>query len=123
VTTESTVTTLHWITLSTRRRHAGENDLRHVWIRDYAEDTIAMSNRARDWFEQALKDLEAAEHLRRVGRHEWACFAAHQSSEKAVKSLHHSHSKGAPFQHYGPIQSEQALQYAREVIDFVRSSD
>jgi hypothetical protein len=81
------VTALHWTTLSTRRRHAGENDFRHVWIRDYAEDTIGMSNRARDWFEQALKDLEAAEHLRRVGRYEWACFTAHQASEKAVKSL------------------------------------
>ena len=103
-----------------------------------------------------------------MGRHEWVCFAAHQASKKAIKSLHlrhgqqawghvvaellrelpgslevpddlierarvldtfyipsrypNSHSKGAPFQHYGPIQSEQALGYARAVIDFVGSS-
>lgn len=25
-----------------------------------------------------------------------------------------------PFEHYGPLQSEQALVYAREIVDFVR---
>lgn len=31
------------------------------------------------------------------------------------------HSVGAPFEHYGPLQSEKAIQYAREIIEFVRS--
>ncbi len=47
-----------------------------------------MSNRASDWFSQAVRDLEQAEDSRLEGRHEWACFAAHQAAEKAVKALH-----------------------------------
>lgn len=31
------------------------------------------------------------------------------------------HPEGAPFEHYGPIQSEQAIQYAGEILDFVRA--
>lgn len=37
---------------------------------------------------QAVRDLEQAEDSRLEGRHEWACFAAHQAAEKAVKALH-----------------------------------
>ena len=126
-----------------------------------------MANRARDWLDQAQRDLEQAQDSRRAGRHEWACFAAHQAGEKAVKAMHHhlrqdawghvivellealphlvavpeqliekarvldnfyipprypnSHSEGAPFRHYGPLQSEQAIQYAGEIVDFARS--
>lgn len=47
-----------------------------------------MPNRAQDWLNQALVDLEEAEGARQAGRHEWACFAAQQPSEKAVKALH-----------------------------------
>ena len=47
-----------------------------------------MANRARDWLAQAERDLEQAKASRRDGRHEWACFASHQSAEKAVKALH-----------------------------------
>ncbi len=31
------------------------------------------------------------------------------------------HPEGAPFEHYGPIQSEQAIQYAREIVAFCRA--
>ena len=31
------------------------------------------------------------------------------------------HSAGAPFEHYGPLQSEVAIQHAREIIEFVRA--
>ena len=125
-----------------------------------------MANRARDWFNQALRDLEQAEDSRRAGRHEWACFASQQAAEKAVKALHlyfgqeawghvvarllrelplgvnvppelvemgrvldnfyiparypNSHAEGAPFEHYGPLQSGEAIRYAREIIEFVR---
>ena len=44
--------------------------------------------RAYDWFNQALRDIEQAEDSRKAGRHEWACFAAQQAAEKAVKALH-----------------------------------
>jgi len=123
--------------------------------------------RANDWFNQALRDIEQAEDSRKAGRHEWACFAAQQAAEKAVKALHlymhqeawghviakllkelpesvnipeglidkarvldnfyipsrypNSHPEGAPFEHYGPLQSEEAIRYAREIIEFVRN--
>jgi HEPN domain-containing protein len=30
------------------------------------------------------------------------------------------HPEGAPFEHYGPLQSEEASRYASEILDFVR---
>lgn len=127
-----------------------------------------MPNRAGDWLRQAERDLEQAEESRRSGRHEWACFAAHQAAEKAVKAAHlHSgqeawghviarllielpptiqasaglldrarvldnfyiptryadaHPEGSPFEHYGPLQSEEALRHARAILDFVRAA-
>lgn len=32
-----------------------------------------------------------------------------------------SHPEGAPFEHYGPLQSEEAIGHAREILGFVRS--
>jgi len=32
-----------------------------------------------------------------------------------------SHPEGAPFEHYGPLQSDEALRYAGEIIAFVRA--
>jgi len=32
-----------------------------------------------------------------------------------------SHPSGVPFEHYGPLQTETAVNYAREIIDFVRT--
>ncbi len=43
-----------------------------------------------DWFRQAELDLAAAGDARRGGHYEWACFAAQQAAEKAVKALHES---------------------------------
>lgn len=126
-----------------------------------------MPDRSGDWLHQAERDLEQAEDSRRAGRHEWACFAAQQAAEKAVKALHlrlgeeawghvvarllaelpahaaapgdliekarvldtfyiparypNSHAAGAPFEHYGPLQSEEALRYAGEILAFVRA--
>ena len=124
-----------------------------------------MVDRSKDWFAQAQRDLEQAKSSRKEGRHEWACFAAHQAAEKAVKALHLSlkqeawghvaarllgelpltvpqdlvekakvldgfyiptryangHPEGAPFEHYGTIQSTDAISYAGEILEFVRS--
>lgn len=123
-----------------------------------------MSNRAKDWLKQAERDIEQARSSESENRYEWACFAAQQSSEKAVKALHlylgqeawghlvarllqelplhvpedliekgkvldnfyvptrypNSHPEGSPFEHYGPLQSEEAIQYASEILKFVR---
>jgi HEPN domain-containing protein len=124
-----------------------------------------MPDRSRDWFKQAERDLEQAEASKGEGRHEWACFAAQQSAEKAVKALHLSlgqeawghvvarllrelplppgddllekgkvldnfyvptryangHPEGAPFEHYGHLQSDEAIRYAGEILEFVRA--
>ena len=126
-----------------------------------------MPNRALDWLTQAHRDLEQAQDSRAAGRHEWACFAAQQAAEKAVKALHlrlgqevmghvishllralpkttanledliekarvldnfyiparypNSHPAGAPFEHYGSLQSEEAIRYAREIAEFIDS--
>ena len=32
-----------------------------------------------------------------------------------------SHVEGAPFEHYGSLQSEEAIRYAGEIIEFVRA--
>jgi HEPN domain-containing protein len=127
-----------------------------------------MPNRAHDRLKQAIRDLAQSEDSRKAGRHEWACFAAQQGVEKAVKALHlhlhlgqeawghvvakllrelpdtvqvienlvdkgrvldtfyipsrypNSHPEGAPLEHYGPLQSEEAFRYAGEIIAFVR---
>ena len=122
-----------------------------------------MADRSRDWFKQALRDLDQARASHADGRHEWACFAAQQSAEMAVKALHLSlgqeawghvvarllaqlpiaaaadlmekakvldnfyvatryangHVEGAPFEHYGPLQSSEAIRYAAEIVEFV----
>ncbi len=32
-----------------------------------------------------------------------------------------AHPEGAPFEHYGPLQSGEAVRYAREILEFVRT--
>ena len=32
-----------------------------------------------------------------------------------------SHPEGAPFEHYGPLQSEEAIRHARAILAFVRA--
>jgi HEPN domain-containing protein len=124
-----------------------------------------MTDRSKDWLDQAQRDLEQARSSQKEDRHEWACFAAQQSAEKAVKALHlflkqeawghvvarllnelpltipeelldkakvldglyiptryaNGHPEGAPFEHYGKIQSKDAINYAGEILKFVRS--
>jgi len=54
----------------------------------YVSYATTMVSRASDWFRQALRDLEHAIRSLEQGDYEWACFAAHQASEKAVKALY-----------------------------------
>jgi HEPN domain-containing protein len=48
---------------------------------------MVLPSRHADWLRQARRDLEHARHALRDGYFEWACFAAHQGAEKAVKAL------------------------------------
>lgn len=125
----------------------------------------SMANRAKDWFAQAEYDFKHAQNSQENGSHEWACFAARQSAEKAIKGLHlflgqeawghvvaqlirqlpgkvpddlanrakvldnfyvstrypNGHPDGAPFDHYGPLQSNEALNHADQILEFVRA--
>ncbi len=47
-----------------------------------------MPERSQDWLRQAEADLRHARSSCRLGDYEWACFAAHQAAEKAVKALY-----------------------------------
>ena len=47
-----------------------------------------MPSRAKDWFRQAQHDLEHARQSLEGGDYEWACFAAQQAAEKALKALY-----------------------------------
>ena len=116
---------------------------------------------------QSQRNLEQAEDSARAGRHEWACFAAQQAAEMAVKALHlklgqeawghvvrrlieelpsdtavlpplldaarvldayyvptrypNGHPAGAPGEHYGSLQSGEAIGYAGQIIAFCRA--
>lgn len=46
-----------------------------------------MVNRYRDWWSQAQADLGHARYAMDGGAYEWACFAAQQAAEKALKAV------------------------------------
>lgn len=43
--------------------------------------------RSRDWWVQAQADVRHAQNARDDGSYEWACFAAHQAAEKALRAV------------------------------------
>ena len=48
-----------------------------------------------DWFRQAERDLNHVRHSIDAGDHEWACFAAQQTAEKAAKAVLQRHNAEA----------------------------
>jgi len=56
-------------------------------VPSHPEGKDAMRNRSWDWLTQAAHDLRHAEHALEDGDYDWACFAAHQAAEKAVKAV------------------------------------
>jgi HEPN domain-containing protein len=50
-----------------------------------------MPSREGDWLRQARRDLEQARTSATAGFYEWACFAAQQAAEKAVKAVFQEH--------------------------------
>jgi HEPN domain-containing protein len=57
-----------------------------------------VAERSRDWFRQAGHDLAHARSAAATGYHDWACFAAQQAGEKALKALA-GHLGGAAWGH------------------------
>lgn len=54
-----------------------------------------MPSRRDDWLRQAQHDLEVAGTTRQAEQYDWACFAAQQAAEKALKALYqHHHAEG-----------------------------
>lgn len=54
-----------------------------------------MASRESDWLRQAQRDLEVARTTSQAGQFDWACFAAQQAAEKALKALYqHHHAEG-----------------------------
>lgn len=47
-----------------------------------------MPERSLDWLRQARRDLESAVWEAKGGFYDWACFAAQQAAEKALKALY-----------------------------------
>jgi HEPN domain-containing protein len=47
-----------------------------------------MPERHADWLRQAKRDLAHARRSAAAGDYEWACFAAQQGAEKAVKAVY-----------------------------------
>ncbi len=47
-----------------------------------------MPTRYKDWLRQAKRDLQHSRHALEKEEYEWACFAAQQAAEKAVKALY-----------------------------------
>jgi HEPN domain-containing protein len=54
-----------------------------------------VATRWADGYAQARHDLGQATASAEAGRYDWACFAAHQAAEKAVKALHLRHGQEA----------------------------
>jgi len=57
-----------------------------------------MADRSHDWLNQGERDLRHARHALEDADFEWACFAAQQAAEKAVKGLV-IHLGGEPWGH------------------------
>src|SRR5438046_485942 len=53
--------------------------------------TGGIADRSGDWMAQAEQDLGLARTAAREAFHEWACFAAQQAAEKALKAANYSH--------------------------------
>jgi len=80
--------------------------------------------RTKDWFRQAEKDFQHAKRAVDGGDFEWACFAAQQAAEKAVKALYQSihvdavgHSVSRMLQELpDPLRaSEEHVEWAKEL--------
>lgn len=111
--------------------------------RDLEQARASQADGRHEWAcfaaQQAAEKAAKALHLAR-GQEAWGHIVADLLSElpgavppglidkgKVLDNLYmptrypNGHPSGAPFEHYGPIQSGQAIQYAGEILDFVRT--
>jgi len=84
-----------------------------------------MPSRADDWWRQAQRDLRHARNALESGDFEWACFAAQQAAEKAVKAVfQHRHMEAWGHVVHRLLEELPAdLQPAAELVDAGRRLD
>ena len=94
-----------------------------------------MPDRSKDWLKQAERDLEQAK-----GQDAWGHVVATLLAQLPVAvppaliekarvldnfyvatRYVNGHPAGAPFEHYGPLQSAQAIEHAAEIIQYART--
>lgn len=84
-----------------------------------------MALRAKDWYSQAERDLQHARHSVENKEYEWACFAAQQAAEKALKAAYQQQ-RAEAWGHSvlglleklpGPVQADDALKDAGRGLD------
>jgi HEPN domain-containing protein len=104
---------------------ASQRDGRHEWACFAAQQAA----------EKAAKALHLAQ-----GQEAWGHVVARLMAElpqraaaervdkaKVLDNFHmatryaNGHTEGPPYEHYGPLQSEQAIRYADEIVAFVRA--
>jgi HEPN domain-containing protein len=77
--------------------------------------------RSRDWLAQARRDLEKARLDLQHAFHEWACFTAHQSAEKALKAVFLA--RGAAVRGHSllrlleELEADEALLHSARILD------
>lgn len=86
-------------------------------------------NRSADWLHQARADLELAGVSAAAGHHEWACFACHQEDRLRILDAlsiptryPDSLPEGAPTDHFGRLQSDDAQRHARSILDAIAAA-
>ncbi|HEX9122434.1 MAG TPA: HEPN domain-containing protein [Actinomycetota bacterium] len=71
------------------------------------------------WRGEADRALEGGRLQAAAGLHNWACFAAEQAAQLAMKALLHGLGRGPSGIHYGESDAAEALGDAEAVLRFV----
>jgi HEPN domain-containing protein len=84
-----------------------------------------MASRHQDWLKQGERDQEHARRSLTEGYYEWACFAAYQAAEKAVRAVIQKHG-GQAWSHSvtGLLQAlPEAMRPPDQILDAARGVD
>ncbi len=80
-------------------------------------------DRSVDWYKQAERDLGHAKRSFEMGDYEWACFASHQSAEKALKALHYYFKQEAWGHSLSRLLKDLPIEIPEELLDLARVLD
>ncbi|MBW2030610.1 MAG: HEPN domain-containing protein [Deltaproteobacteria bacterium] len=83
-------------------------------------------NRSRDWWIQAQADLRHAQNALEDGDYDWACFAAHQAAEKALKAIFEQRQQkvwGHSVTRMLQVLQEEGVTVGDDLLDAARTLD